>query len=65
MFHIMDQIQIQALSVRRGELLTATRQVALLNCARGGEVCRVAICLFVVVRIRRDLPGPREIRPPV
>jgi len=38
-FHIVAQIQAQTLSMRLSELFTVTRQVAPLNCARGGEVC--------------------------
>ena len=61
-FHIMNQIQIQAWSLRRSELLTVTRQMAPINCAPGGEVgCRrlpcyaITVITFCVSRRRRKM----------
>jgi len=36
--HIMNQTQIQTWSPRRNKLFTVTRQMAPLNCARGGRI---------------------------
>jgi len=43
-FYIIGQTQIQAWSLRRGELFTANRQVAPLNCWPGAKSA-IADCL--------------------
>jgi len=42
----MGQIQIHVWSLRRSELFTVTRQVALLNCAPGAKSA-IADCLVI------------------
>ena len=46
-FYIMGQIQIHAWSLRRRELFIVSRQVALLSCTPGGEVCCRRLPCFV------------------